>query len=507
MRRHTVPFLPRRFQALGDFFQDAPKLLPLMAAGVTGYYLGKSIPVMQLPLRLYLVFIGGAFMLFYTWKTGPFPGLLLAMLLVWTQHQYFNYPFIQPVLFEGPPPEVLVYTAFFIFLLKRRSVSAVDVPYLKPLLVFVLYSIALFLFGIAPDRHMSLLALRLCVIAPVLGYVLSVITLKNKKEIEMLVSVFLLGSIVLSVLSVAAYAGWFDIAEVDLNVAGDFADRFYAPYEIPYLGYLVLGGNNTVLFSSCAIAVCMGALFYRKGAGMRVAALFCLLANFSVLVISGSRMPFLAVFVSGMAIVSMGEGKAGKAFLRYALRILVILTGLTSTYLLLNRMGFVSDEVSERLASILPGIVSPVEYLKDTGGERYFIWQQIVPALMHNPLGTGFMESFAPAGGADVGPHSQYLFLLLGSGIAGTAAFIFFLVSCMRRLFRSCKEGGSGMKWVAAGAGGSIVVWLVNSLSIHSFVAPGADIMLLVICGAGLAALRTGKGPENASGDVRVQEE
>ena len=113
MRRHTVPFLPRRFQALGDFFQDAPKLLPLMAAGVTGYYLGKSIPVMQLPLRLYLVFIGGAFMLFYTWKTGPFPGLLLAMLLVWTQHQYFNYPFIQPVLFEGPPPEVLVYTAFF----------------------------------------------------------------------------------------------------------------------------------------------------------------------------------------------------------------------------------------------------------------------------------------------------------------------------------------------------------------------------------------------------------
>ena len=102
--------------------------------------------------------------------------------------------------------------------------------------------------------------------------------------------------------------------------------------------------------------------------------------------------------------------------------------------------------------------------------------------VLNYPFGTGFMESFAPAGGMRIAPHAQYLFLLLGSGISGVVIYFLFVFLCMwKSLFNVPKNDPH--YFIMIGTGGAIMTYFFSAFMIHTILVHGADIALFLLCG------------------------
>jgi hypothetical protein len=159
----------------------------------------------------------------------------------------------------------------------------------------------------------------------------------------------------------------------------------------------------------------------------------------------------------------------------------------------LSELGYLSGAVYDRGTAMLKGIFSPKDYfefLQDSEAVRITIWKQIIPVMISFPFGTGFMDSFAPAGGVDLGPHSQYLFLLLGTGITGTAIFFLFLWLCLKKCSQGRMIDEPLSRSIAIGSVGVICAYFFNAAMIHTVLAVGADMILLAMCAAGLSAVK-----------------
>lgn len=453
-------------------------------------FIGRVIASGQFSARLPLAVVFGFLYFVAVWKWGLPVILIPAVFLVWRPQQLVNFFYLNALLYDAPVAEVAVYGAFVVFFLQRRKefLNALkNVPYL-PLLIFFLFSaLMLFAFGIAPDRRMSWLAIRWCVLAPAIGYLVIAGGFRSRKDVERIVFSFLLGSIILSIISILAYLGYIETAWWEGMPLQKDPQRLYDSFDVPLIGYMLLGGNVTVFFSSYAIPFSISLMLHKK---KKLFALLVLLSNIIALIISGSRTPMIAFAVACLAIILLDRGKARLKAFGYT-----VIIGITvvSAFWFLNLAGILSDEILDRFFSIFPGLFSPFEYVKETGGGRYFLWRMAIPIILSHPFGTGFMESFVPAGGANVGPHSQYLFLLLGTGIPGTVAFMFFLFLCMRACFRGSRGGTS--HWISVGTGGAIISFFVNAFMVHSYVVFGADIILLLLCGAGMAMINISHSP------------
>jgi O-antigen ligase len=181
-------------------------------------------------------------------------------------------------------------------------------------------------------------------------------------------------------------------------------------------------------------------------------------------------------------------------------RIGIIATFLIASVVVLEWKGYISEEIRNRAASLLPGLSSPLSYWEETAGGRVLAWQLIGPTMLSYPLGTGFLAGiggYADIGGPFQGLHSQYLMLLTGTGIVGTGVFLLFLVSCIRRCLKGRFLEDATSRWLAIGAAGAIVTYFFSALMYSTSHVFGADITLLMICGVGVAAagsLRSAQG-------------
>jgi O-antigen ligase len=473
--------------------QKLSNWLVMGVAVVIAYFLGRFIAFETFSPRFPVALAIGFLFLLSVWKWGLVVLLAPAVFIVWRQTQLFNFFFLEPVLFFAPFAEIAVYMALFIFLLKkgRQSISIIQkIPYMNFLYVFLLSAFMLYVFGIAPDHRMSWLAIRWCILAPMIGYLIAAAGLELQKDVERLLISFLIGSVVLSAISILAYTDHMEMVPWQgAPLKGDTAGRLYAPYQVPVIGHMILGGNVTVFFSSYAVVFCMSILMSETcRSWVKILGFLVLSMNLAALVISGSRSPMFGTFVASVMIIMLSKRSKRKA-----INVSVVLAAFVITILILAQTDLISEKISERFISMLTNLFTPLEYFRESGGNRALIWAQIIPAMLRYPFGTGFMESFAPAGGANVGPHSQYLFLLLGTGIIGTGSFLVFLFLCLRKCVKGQAIGDKTSRWIVVGTAGAIVTYFFNAFMIHTLVVPGADIMLLIICGAGMAVMNNSK--------------
>lgn len=433
-----------------------------------------------------------------TWKWGLLVILLPAAFFVWQQQQLFNYSFLEPLLFKAPVPEAAVYALFVVYLVKNFGKSFYTVPFANLLKFYVAIAFAVSFFGIAPDRDVVILAMRRCILAPVLAYVL-VNALKSKKEIEWLILSFLGGTIFLSILSILAFNGCFEILEwhthLDITMAETMrTNRLALAYYIPVIGGMDIGGNITVIFSSFAIPMALSLWLSFKGSSLkRYLALMTIATNFIVVVVAGSRFVWTSIVVSG-ALVALLHRK--NMPIKVIMRLVIIICIFIAAIFLIDSMGYISDEIIYRAKSLVGvfGLKEDIyDYFVATSGGRDIVLREGLSAAIRYPFGTGFMESMAPVSGLDIGPHMQYVFLLLGTGIIGTCIFLAFLLLCAWKGFRERYTDDLVARWIVIGAISAIIAYLFDAAMIHTYLVPGADIALFMICGAGVAMIERNK--------------
>jgi hypothetical protein len=401
----------------------------------------------------------------------------------------------------GPLDKYLQLTSFaeiavvvcFIVSLKRKIGRSVLILLL---LLYVALAIIGALLSDIADPVIAWRALRWNVILPLFAFYAAWTLCRTERDIDLCIKAFLLGTAVLGIVTIMALSGQFQQSDILMSAAiGDRDFRFWGNFQIPFLGTILMGGNITVFFHCMAIPFILSGFAKPNLRLLQRLYFFALFAlNIFCIIISGSRTPILAVIISS-AVVIFGvtqPQKRQKYFLALPIGRKVSL--LTFALLLaLSASGIFGTEISGRINGIFRIFIGGFsdELMNDSLLIRMVIWKEFIPTAIKAPLGAGFIESFAPIGGVDLGPHAQYLFLLLGSGIVGLLAWVSFLIGsawiCLKKSLRI-----NALRWIQIGTAGAIISYIVNCFMIHTYNVRGADMVLFLLVGIGVRALKIG---------------
>ena len=423
-------------------------------------------------------FAGG----FFIRKYGPIVLLYFASFFCWHAMTLNSWGPFDFFLKEMSFSDIAIGWAFFYAVFLRRRIK---IPYLKLLLIFFVSSLIPWFLGNIPEYGYAWIAMRQCVILPIMAYVVIIKIVKTEGELKNLIWCFLGGSVLLALVSLMAALGYFGPP-----LAADYIDtsvkeyRFFTSYRIPILGSMTLGGNLTTVFAAFAVPYFINLLLSIEKKTIRVTAFLLsgFALNLSVILISGSRTPLIAVIISIGVIYFLVYRK--NPITNIGKVIAACFLGVT-IYLFFQNTGLISIGTTERFVSLSYAFRSPYAYFQEYSGGRYQTWGEFIPTLVNHPFGAGFMESFAPIGGADVGPHAQYLLLLLGTGVIGMLIYFLFVFISMWKGFMH-RPMNYRLAWIKIGTGGAILTYFFSAFMVHTILVHGADFMLFILCGIGM---------------------
>ena len=476
----------------------------LVGAALFGaVYVARAMAMGRISLRLPIAMLLGSAWLAVSWNKGLILILAPVAFAVWVPQRHLNYYMLEPILVHAPTVEIAVYVALLMWAAQRRRSGARDISHLWLLGLLVLFALLARFAGALPGSQIAPLAFRWSVLAPVSVYVVVAGGLSRPKDVERLALAFLSGLTALAVVSSLAAAGRVPaVAGAGLESRQErwleTAGRFEGEYMIPLAGRMRLGGNLTVVFASMAVPLALS--LWLSGTTSRIRRIIAAAAmstNAFIVVIAGSRGAWLGAVCGGIVVI-VAFARSRRS-LRWIPPVLLLGAGMALGGVYLSSQGYISETISDRfyeLVGVARGAIPVREFwLRSTGG-RPWIWRAMGPTLLRYPLGVGFIETYATVGGPDVGLHSQFLQLLMGTGVPGTAAFAAFLALCVRRCLRGAAGANAAVRWVAVGAAGVVVAYVFDAFMINTTQLFGADIALFLICGAGVAAVSARRPPE-----------
>ncbi len=418
-------------------------------------------------------------------RTGLIALLYVVAFFCWYPLALSNY---------GPLEELLELTSFVEFatvvaLLLSLRMPTAPPPYWWLLGLFAFSGLGVWYWQSNPDPTVAWRAVRWNILVPVVSYVAAWRVIRSRQEAELIVFALVAGQIFLATISLGAAAGLFGPPDSnEQSLVGEQTFRLANSYQIPFLGWLKLGGNWTVFFHCYTVPFLVARILLVRQGTWNGLFLLALTANIAAVLMAASRTSIIALFItSAVAIVISALGPRIPS--RRPIRITALITIVVLFAIVLGTArSYFGDVVSARVTASIDLLTrADLSRLGDDDRDiRGTMYSQFVPTAMAAPLGAGFVESFAYLGGPDIGPHAQYLFLLLGTGLIGLLSWVAFLAKAALRLTRTAVRHDDPIRWVVIGCQGAIVSYLINCFMIHTYLVRGADMMLFLIVGLGM---------------------
>jgi hypothetical protein len=441
-------------------------------------------------IKLVIFFLGLPLVLFLVWRRGPIILLYFALTLCWFPQRLNNYGPLESILESTSFTEMAVAVAFimsFGFRNPRRT------PYLGLLVLFSALAMFPWLWRDNPDPLVAWRAMRWNVIIPCMAYVAVWRIVQTPSAIDKLIKMFLGGQVLLAIITLLApfglIVGFGGSADLSLT---DEKYRLAASYMIPLMGKVEIGGNLTVFFHCYAIAFLLSYVIYHKinmHTGIFLPTL--LIINVSAVLITGSRTPIIAMLAIIISIlVTSGLSVSLEKYSSINKLKALLLLSFIMIFLIIFVEIFKDVKLGQRIidvANLITGSSKDM-FEKGSGYERMKMWEEFIPTMQKAPFGAGFIESFSYLGGVDLGPHAQYLFLLLGAGLPGLLIWLLFLGFIMRDCLTASIRRTTPYTWIILGTGGAIVSYLVNGFMVHTYLVRGADMSIFLLAGLAMKA-------------------
>lgn len=394
----------------------------------------------------------------------PIYPFCLLVIFLWVPRA-LNYLFLKDVLVAAPIAEVFSYMFLIMYalssILRPRDNRAVifRMPFLAPILIFIMGNFLSYLLGGADDRGFAYVFFRQNSFYVVALYVISASIATGAGEAKKIGVSLILSNLLLA--SFMFYSFYFGGNVIDRYLPERLGGEFYV-FGQNYIGIgsIMLGNQMATVIPLVAGLAFLNSKIWHKLLGCFAVFIFGV-----VLVATGTRGAWLAslIGISPVILLALNNKRSSffyrTAFILFALLSLAVILFASRMYLEIN------EYMAHRLKSAMFILNDPSLI------ERMEIWNASFKTFLQNPLGMCFREQY-PLGFMIAYPHSLYVGILLTSGFLGAAGFFWFLAAWFKVILRNLKNAGTNEKIIFAAAIGSSLAFLVYGIFEHPFYSP-----------------------------------